>query len=124
VHPREDKADLPRLFGTNGIDLDAIKTALVNDPGTKTPRLHLSVANLLRALWLSSGKHFQAARPFADTRIAARYSRLVRAPVSPRRRKILFRRPPHHVILVIFASTLLIRGKFAVLSSKRHYNSI
>ena len=56
VYPREDKPDLPRLLGTNGIELSSIKTSLISDPVTRMPRLQLSVVDLLTALWLQLGQ--------------------------------------------------------------------
>jgi hypothetical protein len=56
VYSRGDKAELAKLLDTDGIGLGAIKTALLNDPGTRTPRLQLSVEDLLRAVWLQLGQ--------------------------------------------------------------------
>ena len=55
-YSRGHKAGLAQILDTDGIRLGEIETALINDPATRTPRLQLSVADLLTALWLQLGQ--------------------------------------------------------------------
>jgi hypothetical protein len=55
-YSRGHKAGLAQVLDTDEIKLGDIKTVLINDPATRTPRLKLSVADLLTALWLQLGQ--------------------------------------------------------------------
>jgi hypothetical protein len=52
-----DKSALVRMMGPSGIGMGArIETALIVDPVTKTPKLQLTVRDLLTALWIQFGQ--------------------------------------------------------------------
>jgi hypothetical protein len=55
-YSRGHKAGLSQVLDTDEIKLGEIKTVLINDPATRTPRLQFSVADLLTALWLQLGQ--------------------------------------------------------------------
>ena len=55
-YSRGHTAGLAQILDTDEIKLGAIETTLVNDPSTKMPKLQLSVADLLTALWLQLGQ--------------------------------------------------------------------
>jgi hypothetical protein len=50
------KVGLAQVLDSDGIQLGQIKTVLINDPATRMPRLQLTVADLLTALWLQLGQ--------------------------------------------------------------------
>jgi hypothetical protein len=55
-YSRGHKAGLAQVLDSGEIQLGEIKTVLINDPATRTPRLLLTVADLLTALWLQLGQ--------------------------------------------------------------------